>query len=190
VLHPAMLDEFGLGVTLEAYVRSFSQRTGIETALVQDRMEARIASDLEIAVYRVVQEALTNVSKHAQATSCRVYLQRLPYSLLVTVEDDGTGFERARLDGKNERPGVGLVGVRERVSRLGGTFRLDTHVGKGTRLTIELPTTSDQTGLQQTPSAGSAFAPDTFAPSTSPDRTAASAKPETAASVVASPERT
>jgi signal transduction histidine kinase len=190
LLHPAMLDEFGLAVTLEAYVRSFSQRTGIETALVQDRMEARIASDLEIAVYRVVQEALTNVSKHAQATSCRVYLQRLPYSLLVTVEDDGTGFERARLDGKNERPGVGLVGVRERVSRLGGTFRLDTHVGKGTRLTIELPTASDQTGLQQTPSAGSAFAPDTFTPSTSPDRTAANAKPETAASVVASPERT
>lgn len=190
LLHPAVLDQFGLAVTLEAYVRSFSQRTGIETALVQDRMEGRIASELEIAVYRVVQEALTNVSKHAQATSCRVYLHRLPYSLLVTVEDDGTGFDRARLDGKNERPGVGLVGVRERVSRLGGTFRLDTNVGKGTRLTIELPIAPGQTGQQQTPVAGSAFPPGTFTASTSPERIAASAKPETAASVVASPERT
>jgi signal transduction histidine kinase len=189
LLHPAMLDQFGLVVTLEAYVRSFSQRTGIETALVRDRMEGRIASDLEIAVYRVVQEALTNVSKHAQATSCRVYLHRLPYSLLVTIEDDGTGFDRARLDGKNERPGVGLVGVRERVARLGGTFRLDTTVGKGTRLTIELPIASDPTEPQQTPLAGSAFAPDPFAASTSPNGAAANARPETAASVVASQER-
>lgn len=160
LLHPAMLDQFGLVVTLEAYVRSFSQRTGIETALVQDRMEGRIASELEIAVYRVVQEALTNVSRHAQATSCRVYLHRLPYSLLVTVEDDGTGFDRVRLDGRHERPGVGLVGVRERVSRLGGTFRLETHVGKGTRLTIELPV------------------PDTSNRNTALDTTVASAGPE------------
>jgi signal transduction histidine kinase len=189
LMHPAMLDQFGLVVTLEAYVRSFSQRTGIETVLVQDRMEGRIGSDLEIAVYRVVQEALTNVSKHAQATSCRVYLHRLPYSLLVTVEDNGTGFDRARLDGKNERPGVGLVGVRERVARLRGTFRLDTNVGKGTRLTIELPITSDQTEQQQTPLADP-LSPDTFTASTSPDRTAANAKPESAASVVASQERT
>jgi signal transduction histidine kinase len=189
LLHPAILDQFGLVVTLEAYVRGFSQRTGIETALVQDRMEGRIASGLEIAVYRVVQEALTNVSKHAQAKSCRVYLHRLPYSFLVTVEDDGTGFDQARLDGKDERPGVGLVGVRERVARLGGTFRLDTNVGKGTRLTIELPMASDQTEQHQMPLARSAFAVDTLTASSSPDRTAASAKSETAASVVASPER-
>jgi signal transduction histidine kinase len=137
---------------------------------------------------------LTNVSKHAQATSCRVYLHRLPYSLLVTVEDDGTGFDRARLDGNNERPGVGLVGVRERVSRLGGTFRLDTHVGKGTRLTIELPTTSDENGTRQTPSSGEALAPDilsdTSNQSASADARAPSATAEAAASALASPERT
>ena len=192
LLHPAMLDQFGLVVTLEAYVRSFSQRTGIQTDLVQDRMEGRVASELEIAVYRVVQEALTNVSKHAQATSCRVYLHRLPYSLLVTVEDDGTGFDRGRLDGTNERPGVGLVGVRERVSRLGGTFRLDTHVGKGTRLTIELPTASDETARRDTTSAGSVVAPDTSADTSTQgvasDRTDLSARAEKATSALASSE--
>jgi signal transduction histidine kinase len=194
LLHPAMLDEFGLAVTLEAYVRSFSQRTGIQTALVQDRMERRFASELEIAVYRVVQEALTNVSKHAQATSCRIYLHRLPYSLLVTVEDDGTGFDQGRLDGTKERPGVGLLGIRERVSRLAGTLRLETHPGKGTRLTIELPTASDDTDRSDTTSAAAAFAPDmsagTLTRDTARERTAMSTEPEKATPAFASPERT
>lgn len=193
LLHPAMLDQFGLAVTVDAYIRSFSQRTGIETALVQDRMDGRFASELEITVYRVVQEALTNVSKHSQATSCRVYLHRLPYSLLVTVEDDGTGFDQARLDGTNKRHGVGLVGVRERVSRLGGTFRLDTNVGKGVRLTIELPTTSDETGARQTRSSGAGAAPDIVSDrsnqSSTPDGPAASGTSEAVASALASPER-
>jgi signal transduction histidine kinase len=143
LLHPAMLDEFGLAVTLDAYVRRFSQRTGIDTTFVRDRVEERMASELEITVYRVVQEALTNVSKHAQATSSQVTMRRLPHALVVTVEDDGTGFDQARLDQDDERPGVGLVGIRERVSRLGGTCRVDTRVGKGTRLTIELPLPED-----------------------------------------------
>lgn len=158
LLHPPMLDDFGLAVTLDAYVRSFSKRTGVQTELVVDRMDARIASALEICVYRVVQEALTNVAKHAHATSCRVYLQRLPYSLLVTVEDDGTGMNPEQLDGTESRRGVGLVGVRERVSRLGGTVRLDTCADKGTRLTIELPVTSGEASTPETASTTAASA--------------------------------
>lgn len=150
LLHPPMLDDFGLAVTLEAYVRSFSQRSGVRTDLVQDRMDARLPPELEICAYRVVQEALTNVAKHAKATSCGVYLQRLPYSLLVTVEDDGTGVVPERVGGIDAERGVGLVGVRERVARLGGTLRWETHPGKGTRLTIELPV-----------AAGEGTAPDT-----------------------------
>jgi signal transduction histidine kinase len=149
LLHPAMLDEFGLAVTLEAYVRSFAQRTGLQAELVQDRMDVRIASELEICVYRVVQEALTNVAKHAGATSCRVYLHRLPYSVLATVEDDGKGIDREGLEITHDAAGVGLLGIRERVSRLAGTFRLDSHLGKGTRLTIELPVPSAESGMPQ-----------------------------------------
>jgi signal transduction histidine kinase len=141
-----------------------------------------------------VQEALTNVSKHAQATSCRIYLHRLPYSLLVTVEDDGTGFDQGRLDGTKERPGVGLLGIRERVSRLAGTLRLETHPGKGTRLTIELPTASDDTDRSDTTSAAAAFAPDmsagTLTRDTARERTAMSTEPEKATPAFASPERT
>ena len=149
LLHPPMLDDFGLAVTLEAYVRSFSQRTGVQTDLVLDRMDARLASELEICVYRVVQEALTNVAKHARATSCRVYLQRLPYSLLVTVEDDGRGIDTESTDGAETRRGVGLVGVRERVTRLNGTVRLETQADKGTRLTIELPVPAGETIISE-----------------------------------------
>jgi signal transduction histidine kinase len=153
LLHPPMLDDFGLAVTLDAYVRSFSKRTGVHTELVTDRMDARLASALELCVYRVVQEALTNVAKHAHATSCRVYLQRLPYSLLVTVEDDGKGMEPEQVDGKETGRGVGLVGVRERVSRLGGTVQLEAPADKGTRLTIELPVTSGDAIISETTSA-------------------------------------
>lgn len=147
-----MLDDFGLAVTIDAYAQSFSKRTGVHSQLVVDRMDARLASALEVCVYRVVQEALTNVAKHAHATSCWVYLQRLPYSLLVTVEDDGKGMEPEQLDGTETRGGVGLVGVRERVSRLGGTVRLDTRADKGTRLTIELPVTSGDANIPETTS--------------------------------------
>jgi signal transduction histidine kinase len=142
LLHPPMLDDFGLAVTVNAYVRSFSQRTRIRADLVLDGMDARVTSEVEVCAYRVIQEALTNVAKHAHATSCRVYLQRLPYSLLVTVEDDGKGMDSGRTGGTHTQRGVGLVGIRERVSRLGGTMRLDTSAGNGTRLTIELPVAS------------------------------------------------
>ncbi len=138
LLHPPMLDDFGLAITLEAYVHGFSERAGVRTELVVDRLDTRAPTDIEVCAYRVVQEALTNVAKHAHARSCRVYLHRLPHSLLVTVEDDGKGMAVAG-GGADTRRGVGLVSVRERVTRVGGTVHLDSLVGKGTRLTVELP---------------------------------------------------
>lgn len=159
LLHPAMLDDFGLAVTLEAYLRRFSERTGVRTELVTDSMDGRLPSEMEICVYRVTQEALTNVAKHAQASSCRIYLQRLPHSLLVTVEDDGVGMTPERLANTDDRHGVGLVGVRERTARLGGTFQLETNVGKGTRLTMELPVSSDHVSVQETPAPASTSSP-------------------------------
>jgi signal transduction histidine kinase len=138
LLHPPMLEDFGLVATLQAYVRRFSERTGVRTELVLDRMEARVPSPIEIGAYRIVQEALTNVAKHAHASSCRVYLHRLPNSLLVTIEDDGKGMAMASEDGASPR-GVGLVSIRERVSRAGGTITIESVAAKGTRLTVELP---------------------------------------------------
>jgi len=159
LLHPPMLDDFGLAATLQAYIRGFSERTGVRTELVLDRMEVRVPPPVEVCAYRVIQEALNNVAKHAHATSCRVYLHRLPYSLLATVEDDGTGMARATSEGPHTPRGIGLISVRERVTRAGGTVNLEGRVGKGTRLTVELPvsladaTQSSPAGFDSSPAA-------------------------------------
>lgn len=139
LLHPAMLDDLGLPDTLNWYLRGFSKRTGIRGELIHQRMEERLAPEVEVCGYRIVQEALTNVARHAQASLCRLYLQRLPYTLLITVEDNGRGFDPRRLETANPRRGLGLVGIRERASGLGGTFRLESSPGRGTRLSVELP---------------------------------------------------
>jgi signal transduction histidine kinase len=139
LLHPPMLDDFGLAATLQAYGRGFMERTGLRTELVLDRMDTRLPPEVEVCAYRIVQEALTNVAKHADAASCRVYLHRLPHSLLVTVEDDGKGIAVTRPTTHEPARGVGLVSVRERVSRAGGTVNLESAPGRGTRLTVELP---------------------------------------------------
>ena len=138
LLHPPMLDDFGLAATLGTYVRAFSRRTGVPTDLVLEGMEARLPASIEVCAYRIVQEALTNVAKHAEATSCRVSLQHRDDSVLVTVEDDGKGIGRkASEDG--EGPGVGLVSVRERVSRVAGTFSIESAGRRGTRVKAVLP---------------------------------------------------
>jgi signal transduction histidine kinase len=138
LLRPSMLDDFGLPDTLKWYLRKFSDRTGVRTELVEERLDERLPIDVEVCVYRAIQEALTNVSRHAQATACRVFVQRLAASVIVTVEDDGVGWQASA--GRTPRPdGVGLVGIRERALELGGTFRIEGNGGSGTRLTIELP---------------------------------------------------
>jgi signal transduction histidine kinase len=139
LLRPSMLDDFGLPETLKWYLRKFSDRTGVRTQLVDDRLDQRLPIDLEVCVYRAIQEALTNVSRHAQATTCRVVVQRQAAAVIVTVEDDGVGLPAPAATDRTRRTGLGLVGIRERVSDLGGTFRIEGQAGSGTRLTIELP---------------------------------------------------
>lgn len=142
LLRPAILDDLGLPEALRDYLRSFSRRTGIRTELVQDRIDARLAPEVELCAYRIIQEALTNVARHARASFCRVYLHKLAHTLLITVEDDGQGFELERVGMGIPRRGLGLVGIQERASSLSGTFRLESQPGKGTRLTVELPVSS------------------------------------------------
>ena len=139
LLHPALLDDLGLAAATEWYLKGFGKRHGVRADLLHDRMDERLAPETEAAVYRIIQEALTNVAKHAKATSCRVYLQRLTNTLLVTIEDDGVGFDPADTRSADGTHGLGLVGIRERVAQLHGTVRLESGSGKGTRLTVEVP---------------------------------------------------
>jgi signal transduction histidine kinase len=139
LLHPALLDDLGLVSAVEWYLRGFGTRHDLRTELLHERMDERFSPEIEASAYRITQEALTNVAKHARATACRVYLQRLPHTILITVEDNGAGFDTAPPDAAIRRRGIGLIGIRERVAQLRGTVRIESAAGKGTCVTVELP---------------------------------------------------
>ena len=139
LLHPSMLDDLGLPAAIDWYLKGFGRRHGIRMELLQDGVEERLPAEAEAGIYRIVQEALTNVAKHAQATTCRVFLQRLTHTVLVTIEDDGVGFRPEEVSMPGASRGIGLVGIRERVAQLRGELRLESGPGKGTRLTVEIP---------------------------------------------------
>jgi signal transduction histidine kinase len=148
LLHPPMLEDAGLAATLDWYLKGFSERTGIPVKFVHSGMEDRAAAEVETCLFRVVQEATTNVARHAGASSCLVYLQRLPSSVVLTVEDNGAGFEpdaprRGRPDS------IGLLGIEERVTDARGTFRIESAQGRGTRITVELPALSPPRGRDE-----------------------------------------
>jgi len=143
LLHPTLLDDLGLTAAIDWYLKGFGRRHGLRAELLHERMDERLQPETEAAAFRIVQEALTNVVKHAHASSCRVYLQRLTNTLLVTVEDDGIGFAAGPTGLGDRSPGLGLISIRERASRLGGTLRLESAPGKGTRLTVEVPARID-----------------------------------------------
>lgn len=139
LLHPALLDDLGLPSAIDWYLRGFGKRYGVRVEMLHEGMDARLATETEAAAYRIVQEALTNVAKHAKASSCRVYVQRLPNSLLLTIEDDGVGFDPGAVNRPGQGGGLGLIGIRERVAELRGSMRLESAPGKGTRVTVEMP---------------------------------------------------
>jgi signal transduction histidine kinase len=138
LLHPAALDEFGLTSAIASCLKSFGRRHEIVTELSHEGMEARLAPETEAAAYRIVQEALTNVAKHAKATECRVHIVRTPELLRIVIEDDGSGFDPSAVR-PGERRGLGLIGMRERALYLKGSVTIDSAPVRGTRLTVELP---------------------------------------------------
>jgi two-component system sensor histidine kinase UhpB len=138
LLHPSMLDDLGLPDTATWYVRRFSQRTGIASELVVERLKRRLHPEVESSTYRIIQEALTNVARHAEASLCRVEISQVDASLRISIEDNGKGFDPAAASPAVSR-GLGLVSVRERAARLGGTLSVVSKVGAGTRLPVDLP---------------------------------------------------
>ena len=148
LLHPAALDDLGLQAAVDSYLTDFSRRTSIRSELLPGPALARLSSDIERAAYRIVQEALTNVARHAYATTVAVTLQRRDGTLEIIVEDNGRGFDTRDL----ERPqrGLGLLGVSERVAYLNGVMSISSEPGRGTRLSVELPAAA-RTGESEDP---------------------------------------
>jgi len=139
LLHPSMLDDFGLPEALRAYLRSFARRTGIRAQLTHERMDERLPTELEVCVYRIVQEALTNVARHSGASSCTVSLIRREGFLHLTVEDDGHGIIAPVVRPVDVPRGLGVIGMRERAQALSGTFDIENRHEGGTRVVVRLP---------------------------------------------------
>jgi signal transduction histidine kinase len=137
LLHPAALDALGLAGAVASYIREFSRRSGVIVDFQQSGLDERMSRESEIAVYRIVQEALTNVARHAHAQTCDVEVKRASERLVVMVSDDGVGFDMKEVHGG--RQGLGLVSLRERVLQLHGTTRILSAPGEGTQLRAEWP---------------------------------------------------
>ena len=139
-LHPAMLDDLGLLPSLNFLTQQVSQRAGIQVKL-KEAMHGRLSPRLELVLYRVVQEALTNARRHSQAKKVDVRLCDDAGLVQCSVQDDGIGFDpKASLcRSKNNRQGLGLVIARERIEAMGGIFQVHTAPGEGTKLSILIP---------------------------------------------------
>jgi signal transduction histidine kinase len=133
LLRPSMLDDFGLVPALNWQAKELAKRTGLRVQVSATEMPADLPEEHKTCIYRLVQEALNNVSRHAQASTVQVSLQRFPGIIDLTVQDDGSGFDADRVRG------LGLLGMEERVKHLGGEFTIDSHPGLGTRLKVTLP---------------------------------------------------
>ncbi len=137
-LRPSHLDELGLRATLRWYFGEVQARTKLQVHLEVLGDEVNLLPEVRIALYRIIQESITNTIKHAQASEINVKLAYLPAAVQATIEDNGQGFDMRKL----QQPGIyswGLLGMQERTSLLGGQFNLVSWPGEGTRISVTLP---------------------------------------------------
>ncbi len=133
LLRPSMLDDLGLVPALNWHVREMAKRTGLNVAIRTEGADGELPEEHKTCVYRLVQEAVNNAARHANARSVEVMVRREPDRVLFTVQDDGAGFDT------QYTRGLGLLGMEERVRRLGGRLTIDSRPGRGTRVAAELP---------------------------------------------------
>lgn len=140
-LRPTALDDLGLFKAIEAYAAQWQARYGIRVDIQMMGRDGPLPVDVAAVLYRLIQEAMTNVLKHAQASRISIVLEEKPETLALVIEDDGVGFDLEALDGPSasEVSGLGLSGMRERVALLDGSMNLETSPGKGTTIFVRVP---------------------------------------------------
>jgi two-component system CheB/CheR fusion protein len=145
-MRPPALDEFGLVGALRRLLADWSKMFAVAAAFHTNGLDdRRLAPIVETNLYRIVQEALNNIHKHAGATIVSVVLERRGDAAVLVIDDDGRGFEVAG-DGKRDPHGIGLLGMRERASLAGGTLEIASSPGDGTRVSVRVPLRGDQRG--------------------------------------------
>jgi signal transduction histidine kinase len=148
-LRPTALDDLGLHTALMNYAEEWASRSEVELDFHSTGLERqRLPVLVETAVYRIVQEALTNVLKHARARHVSLILQRTPDQMLAVLEDDGKGFEsEGEIVAASSGGGrLGMLGMRERAELVGGTLTVESTPGRGTAVFVRVPLESDAQG--------------------------------------------
>lgn len=135
-LRPAVLDDLGLSAALERLIQDWQKRHHIPVDIVVHLGGERLPEAIETALYRIIQEALTNVARHAQANSISVLIERRQQQVIAVIEDDGQGFDIEQVQRQGH---LGLVGIRERSELLGGSLTIESGFHKGTSLYIQIP---------------------------------------------------
>lgn len=143
LLHPPLLDEAGLASALPWYVEGFSKRSGIEVDLELPEKSTRLPEAIELVIFRIVQESLTNVHRHSGSPTAKIRLAHSENSVAVEIIDEGKGISRARLrEMTAAQVGVGVRGMEERVRQFGGTLQIDSSTA-GTKVAVIIPLASE-----------------------------------------------
>jgi signal transduction histidine kinase len=137
-LRPTILDDLGWLAAIRFLAESVSKRTGIPIR-VETKTRGRLSASLETALYRIVQEALNNATKHAKARQIRIGVREEKQMLCCSVQDDGIGFDLPGVQSNRKRRGLGLIGIQERLNAVGGFLSIDSAPGCGTTLLIRVP---------------------------------------------------
>ena len=139
-LRPHMLDDLGLVPTLRWYTERLSRRLNIQILFTQKNWKERPDSEISTALFRIIQEALTNAAKHARAKKIRILLVQKQKFIEVLIKDDGRGFDQRKIEKRPPRArGIGLFSMKERAALLNGECTIESHPGKGTRIHISIP---------------------------------------------------
>ena len=145
LLHPPLLDESGLSQAIQWYVQGLMERSGLEIGLNIPDDFGRLPADLELAMFRILQECLTNIHRHSGSKTATIRLSRSPKTVALEIQDNGKGIPAERLGGIHaHRSGVGITGMRERVRHLNGAMDIHSN-GTGTRVSITLPVSTTDT---------------------------------------------
>jgi signal transduction histidine kinase len=153
-LRPSQLDDLGLVAALQWYVNEFEKRYPVHTDFVTRGDRCRLPSEYETVLFRITQEALTNIAKHADASQANVKLEFQPAQVLLTIKDDGCGFDLAETLEKDRQDGWGLLGIQERALLLGGRCDIDTAPRHGTRIRVSVPLVKEGKYVEDTTAAG------------------------------------
>lgn len=142
-LRPMVLDDLGLAPAIKRYLSNYKEQYGLQVEFLFFGQQTRLDSSVEVAVFRIVQEMVSNIHKHACAKNSVVKIEMLNNRINIQVRDDGKGFNMNKIMANKEREGYGLIGMRERVQLLNGDISIVSAPGKGTSISISIPLDND-----------------------------------------------